>query len=344
MTLTTSDTHNPLAAMIDGRSKDWDSRLRFFVSWQDAVGESWLSPNLASYRDYLLHERELAASTISAHLSQIRAVYRRLLKDNDLRQQLFESTDSTLAAADRFAMVNEVVTRLENAIDPETAPVKVETIQDREDGAFLRLSPDQALDLLRAPGADTVKGLRDTALLAVLLCTGIREQEVCSLDVADLRQALGGELALRVRRGKGAKQRLVPYGGMAWCLGWIDAWLAELDITQGAVFRSLTKGGQVRVDADGKPKRLTRRSVHFILSEYPISIQGELRAIKPHDLRRTYARLQYDAQLPLLSIQRNLGHASQQTTLGYIGGLDGWQRRAKTVFRFDVSKAMRRSK
>ena len=44
------------------------------------------------------------------------------------------------------------------------------------------------------------------------------------LDVGDLRQRLGGELALHVREGKGARERLVPYGDLDWCLAVVDAW------------------------------------------------------------------------------------------------------------------------
>jgi integrase len=48
-------------------------------------------------------------------------------------------------------------------------------------------------------------------------------------------------------------------------------------------------------------------------------IDGELTAVHPHDLRRTYARRCYDAGMDILAIRDNLGHADHKTTLAYIG-------------------------
>jgi integrase len=56
-----------------------------------------------------------------------------------------------------------------------------------------------------------------------------------------------------------------------------------------------------------------------------------------HDLRRTYARLMYQAAVDLLSIQQNLGHADSATTLGHIGPMDAEARRAPALIQFEVS-------
>ena len=69
---------------------------------------------------------------------------------------------------------------------------------------------------------DTLVGLRDMSLLAMMLCTGVREAELSALDVPDLRQKLGGALALHVREGKSCKERLVPYGELEWVLAVVD--------------------------------------------------------------------------------------------------------------------------
>jgi site-specific recombinase XerD len=70
-----------------------------------------------------------------------------------------------------------------------------------------------------------------------MLCTGIREAELCALTVEDLRQRLGGSLALHVCQGKGAKERLVPYGALEWVLAIVEAWLRIASVTDGPVFR-----------------------------------------------------------------------------------------------------------
>jgi len=235
--------------------------------------------------------------------------------------------------ADRKAFVDETVTRMENALDPKAAPVKRRIRQDRADAAYLRLTAEQASGLLAAPGLEGLQGLRDTAIIALMLCTGIREAELSALEVRDLRQRLGGELALHVREGKGCKERLVPYGELEWVLAIVDAWLGGADIESGPVFRGFYKGNR-RL----RPGPLSVRAIQYLLVRYPVVVDGELVSVRPHDLRRTYARRLYEAGVDLVAIQQNLGHADHQTTLGYIGTLDASRRRAPAVYHFDVSK------
>jgi site-specific recombinase XerD len=334
---------NPLAALIrpDG-SKDANSRLRQFIDWQAGRGQSWAAPDLASYRDTMRASGK-AESTIHAHLASVRSAYSALLQSNDVRQALFESTPADLSPADRFAMVNEAITRIQNATAASAAPVKLVKKQDESDSDHLRLTAAQAGALLSRPGVTTLQGLRDTALIAVMLCTGIREAELCGLAVDDLRQRLGGELALRVTEGKGKKSRLVPYGDLDWCLVVVDHWLRAAGIASGAVFRGFHKprsDGSLRV----RSGRLSVRAVQYILAAYPISIGGSLRAVKPHDLRRTYARLQFEAGLEPVALQQNLGHSDLKTTLHYVGTLDGSKRRARAALHFDLTALQAQSK
>ncbi len=149
----------------------------------------------------------------------------------------------------------------------------------------------------------------------------------------DLRQSLGGELALRIRHGKGDKQRLIPWGDLSWCLQIVDRWLTRAGISEGAVFRGLYGNGrQDKV----RPGRITTRSVQSILAQYPIAVDGEILAPRPHDCRRTYARLLFEAGVDLVAIRQNLGHADLKTTLRYIGALDADKRRAPSIYDFDL--------
>lgn len=126
-----------------------------------------------------------------------------------MREQFYNLAPGTLPI-EKKAFVDELITRVQNAIHSSTAPVKVTTHQDRPDAAHIHLTTEQANTLLSVPDVDTLRGLRDTAILALMLCMGLREAELCALDVDDLRQRLGGTLALPVRVGKGAKERLSP--------------------------------------------------------------------------------------------------------------------------------------
>jgi integrase len=60
--------------------------------------------------------------------------------------------------------------------------------------------------------------------------------------------------------------------------------------------------------------------------------------VKPHDLRRTYAKLFYEAGGDLVALQQNLGHASINTTIKYIGDRDIDKRRAPAILAFDLSQ------
>lgn len=307
------------------------SRLGAFATWLQATGRAWHEPDLGAYRAALLGR--MAASSVRAHLATIRARYRALLRDNALRDALYDAAAGQFeGGAERKAFVDEVVTRVENAIHPAASAVKVEIVQDQVDAEQgIRLTREQASALIASPGLDTLSGLRDTALLALALCTGLREAEIAHLEVRDLRQTFDGELCVHVRQGKGCKTRAVPYGAGEWCLAIVDKWLGAAGIEQGAVFRGFYKGGQ-RL----RSNRLTTRAVQQIVRAYPVMVKGAMTRVAPHDLRRTYARRCYDEGMAPIAIQQNLGHADLNTTLRYIGELDAEQRRPPALYDFDL--------
>jgi integrase len=116
-------------------------------------------------------------------------------------------------------------------------------------------------------------------------------------------------------------------------LVYVDAWLTNAGISSGAVFRGFYRDNKhVRTTA------LTSRAVQMILAEYPISIDGQRVHVRPHDLRRTYARRLHDAGMAIAAIQQNLGHADVKTTLGYIGDLSAEQRKPPAVYRLNLAR------
>lgn len=278
--------------LVQHANRNRTHRIKLFVDWLGA--KSWMDADLAAYRDYLLKQRHLAPVSVANHLASVRARYKELMESNEFRDFLFSTTPPDAPFADRKAAVDEVMVRLYNASIPRTAKVKVVREQDRADSDHLRLTTDQSLTLLDQPsfvhGERHIRALRDTALIALMLCTGIREGEACNLIVADLRRMLQGELALEVRHGKGAKRRLIPYGDLAWCLDFVDDWRSAAGIRDGYVFRGFTKAMTAR------KTRMDESTVQRILAAYPIEIDGRTTIVRPHDLRRTYARRLYDTK------------------------------------------------
>lgn len=331
------ETHSIL--MPDDPNKDEKSRLGFFIDWLARTGRRWYQPDLQAYRDFLLKDRTrldsnhkpipapLAPKTVIAHLATIRGRYDQLTRSNQVRDMLYAITDPNGSPSDRKAMVDELFIRLANDVHPATAPVKVIEKQDIADSEHLRLKPYQVEALIKSPGITSLRGVRDTALMTLMVCTGVRAAEIANVRVNDLRQTLGDELSLRVSQGKGSKQRLIPYGPLDWCLLYVDGWLEQAEITGGYVFRGIRRGGKtVRKTGIGP------WTVNDIMNAYPIMIDGDLQVVKPHDLRRTYARNAYEFGMDLERIRQNLGHTSLQTTQTYIGALDGKDRHPPNMF------------
>jgi len=81
-------------------------------------------------------------------------------------------------------------------------------MSNNNEGSTPALGDAQARKLLDAPPDDTLKGVRDRAILATLLYHGIRREELCGLRVKDM-QSREGVLHFRVK-GKRGKIRFVP--------------------------------------------------------------------------------------------------------------------------------------
>ena len=330
---------NQAMLMPANPGKDEKSRLGFYIDWLTQNKRSWYQPDLQAYRDYLLYRRErvdgrgqrepatLAPQTVAAHLSTIRGRYDALTRSNDMRDLLYELVNPEAPEAEQRVMVDEFFIRIMNDVHPAAAPVKLVAKQDLADSEHLRLKPYQVSSLIQAPGISSPRGLRDTALITLMVCTGIRAAEAAALRVDDLRQQLGGELSLRVREGKGGKQRLIPYGPLNWCLMYVEGWLEAVEIKAGFVFRGFRRDGKTV-----RPSGISTWTVNHILNAHAIIIDGALRSVKPHDLRRTYARNAYDFGMDLERIRQNLGHTNLGTTQTYIGELDGRDRHPPNMF------------
>lgn len=309
--------------MPDRPGKDERHRIDRFITWLEANQLPWHNPNLKAYRDHLLAEG-LSMTSVAAHLGTLRGRYESALVDQETLRTLYqmatevlESGGQEVTPANQWAVVATYLEVIRNAINPKAAPLRVRRIQDRADSEHLRLTIEQAQELLYAPDISTLRGVRDRAIIAQFLATGAREAEIAQARVDDLRQKLSGELAFRIRSGKGRKQRLVPYGKLERYLRHVDAWLKDAEINSGPVFRGFYPNGKtVRKTA------ITERQIQNILKRYPVLTEDGLVIVRPHDLRRTYARRLYDSGMPLPAIAANLGHDDIKTTMGYIGEAD----------------------
>ncbi len=170
------------------------------------------------------------------------------------------------------------------------------------------LSLRQAQALLNAPDVTTKKGLRDRAMLAVLLGCGLRRSEVAALTLKHVQQR-DSRWCIVDLVGKHGRVRTIPMP--TWVKSAIDAWTAAVGLTEGFVLRPVSRGDQIRGE------RLTEKVIWQLLRPYAVA--AGVPEIAPHDLRRSCAKMCRAAGGELEQIQLLLGHASVQTTERYLG-------------------------
>jgi integrase/recombinase XerC len=146
--------------------------------------------------------------------------------------------------------------------------------------------------------------LRDRLLLELLYATGIRVGELVGLDVDDLDDS---RRTVRVL-GKGAKERVVPYGPPAQRAldAWLDTGRPQL-VTEGSGPALLLGARGGRLDP-----RTAREVVHRMLRHVPGAPD-----LGPHGLRHSAATHLLEGGADLRSVQEILGHATLATTQIY---------------------------
>lgn len=166
--------------------------------------------------------------------------------------------------------------------------------------------------LLKQPDTQTIRGLRDCAILVVLYDSAARIQELIDLKVNDVRLTKPTTLKLT---GKGNKTRIIPL----------------MDKTSDIIERYIARQ---HLDDNGKEQMplfynsrmmpFTRPGITYILQKYyKLAIQRDnslpwKTKIHPHLLRHSKAVHMLEADVPLIYIRDYLGHVSIITTEIYL--------------------------
>jgi integrase len=267
---------NSLASQHSRRSYEY--AIERFIAWY--CSEPRLTFNrsvVVKYRSFL--ERLcLSAATINLHLSAIRR-----LAD--------ESAESGWLSPEHAIGIRRVqgVKRL-----------------GRKIGNWL--SRSQAQDLVNAASKTDLRGWRDGAIVGLLLGCGLRRSEVVGLTLEQL-QTREGRWVIVDLVGKGRRLRTVPVP--SWSKQLLDAWLSHSGVSEGRVFRRLSRAGKKQESG------VTANVVWYAVKR--CALQAGIPNLAPHDLRRTCARLCHDCSGELEQIGFLLGHTSVQTTERYIG-------------------------
>lgn len=156
--------------------------------------------------------------------------------------------------------------------------------------------------LLAAPRGNSLRVLRDRAILELFFSTGLRLSELCALDrYLNLKR---GEFSVR---GKGNKLRVVFASETAKKA--IEEYLDRRSDADQALFVSLTKKNAVL-------GRIAPRAVQRLVARYARA-SGISKRITPHSLRHLFATDLLINGADLRSVQALLGHSNISTTQIY---------------------------
>jgi integrase/recombinase XerD len=167
------------------------------------------------------------------------------------------------------------------------------------------LTADEVGRLLAAADVTDPAGLRDRAVMELLYSTGLRRAEAARLRVDDLDPVRG---LVRVTRGKGGKDRIVPIGARA--LHWIDRYAREVRsrwcVDHGDFTLFLVESG-----ARMRPEVMGDRVKRLMLGV------GITKPGSCHLFRHTFATHLLEAGCDMRLIQGMLGHAGPEMTARY---------------------------
>ena len=256
-------------------------------------------------REFLghLHDQGLEKSSIARKLAALRSFFKFCVREGFITQnpgrlvatpKLPKRVPSVLTAEEINSFLDQLAqmtARAERAEAGQEKPAE-ETPRRRR-----RSADEEARLLIR----------RDRAILELLYASGLRVSELTGLDLADLDRA---EQMLRVR-GKGRKERIVPYGSKAEAA--LEAyWPVRAELLRKAGSR----GDSEAVFVNHAGRRLTPRTVARIVKKYVrlVNVNWDLH---PHSLRHAFATHLLADGADLRAIQELLGHRSLSTTQRY---------------------------
>lgn len=211
------------------------------------------------------------------------------------------------------------------------------------------LNRHQARQLEDACTGPTLRDLRDTAIISLMIRTGLRSTEVCNLQLSDIT-ALEGHTVAWIT-GKGGKRERVKIPPVT--MRALRAYLTTAGVTEGAVFRRLRRAKSAPGGYNTAPHALSYDGLKFILEER-FTLAGLRRLVAaewtdeakdggtdkregsprrrsgptPHSLRHTFVTLALRGGATLSEVQAAARHRDPKTTTRYAHDMDNLDRNA----------------
>ena len=254
--------------------RNYESDLEQFLAYltpPDAEPPAVEQVDAIVIREWLgsLYAKRLTAVSIRRKLAAIRSLFRHL---------------------EREGVIDVNAARL---VRTPKAPKTVPSVMTAE-------QTNNLIDGVASKDLDRPWPARDLAIFELLYGCGVRVSELCGLNIDDFDF---NEYWIRVR-GKGKKERQVPYGAKAAAA--IDKYLAlrQPQPDERALF------------LNHRGKRLTDRGARGIVKFYATALMGDS-SLHPHSLRHAFATHLLSDGADLRAIQELLGHARLSTTQKY---------------------------
>jgi len=293
MTITQSLIDEALeAAATDHTRRSYGRALASLASWLDGRELSYAVT--MAFRAHLV-KRKASPQNINQHLSAVRFFLREMAQ----RGRIEPDAAKAIGAVENLR------------------------VRGRKLGNWLSIA--QAQSLLDAPDvAASPIAIRDRAVFALLIGAGLRRSEAVSLEMRQFerRQLEDGHSrwVLVGIKGKHGRTRNIPVAD--WIKGAVDAWADRARIASGPVLREAfwsEKNQRLTISETA----LTPQALLGIVKRHAERLG--FGSVRPHDLRRTFARLAHEGGAPLKQLQLALGHSKQETTEAYVNATQDLQ-------------------
>jgi integrase/recombinase XerC len=258
-------------------------------------------------REFLghLHSFGLQKTSVARKLTSLRSFFKFCN-----REELIQNNPAKLVATPRLPKRVPVVvpaSELNLFLDQLGGPIRA--LPGRKSRRKARTKTEKSSELAAQSAVDDSRVLlpRDRAIMELLYASGLRVSELIGLNEEDMDRT---EQMLRVR-GKGRKERMVPFGGKA--LAALDNYWNLRDQLLG---KEKSKTHTTAIFLNYAGRRLGGRSIRRIVNKY-VKLAGVNWSLHPHSLRHAFATHLLADGADLRAIQELLGHASLSTTQKY---------------------------
>lgn len=261
--------------------RNYLSDARQFLEWLERRGVSAAEATeetIVAYRAWLSREMGFKAGTVSRKLISVRRMYALAMKRGLVGRNPCLEVKGPVESTERYAKIK-------------------------------CLSESEVKALLRAPNVDSVVGLRDLAMIVLMLVHGLRTVEVHRLDVESIDWSGGraGQLDVYGKRNKWRPIYLTHRSRELLKL-W-EGHRSVMNQEDRALFLSLVNGSP--------HTRLSTRSIRKAVDGYLVEIGAKRPGVSCHALRHTFATQATDKGARLETLSHTMGHQGVETTQVY---------------------------